>query len=82
MRAYLHGVRRVDMKDDSGRNIKGFTCFFSYPSDGVEGEEVDRKFISDELASSCAWSPAVGKMIELDFTPKAKVCGIRTVNEK
>lgn len=82
MRAYLHGVRRVDMRDDSGRSVQGFTCFFSYPSEGVQGEEVDRKFISDDLATKCSWSPSVGKMIELDFTPKGKVCGIRTVNEK
>lgn len=83
MRAYLHGVRRVDMTDrETGRKISGFTCHYSYPEDGVQGVAVDHRFVSDELAASCAWSPAVDKMIQLDFTPKGKVCGVRTINDK
>lgn len=83
MRAMLHGVRRVDMTDEkSGRPIKGFSCFISYPSDGVQGEETTKQFVSDDLATSCAWSPAVGSMLSLDYTPKGKLCRISTVRDK
>lgn len=83
MQAMLHGVRRVDMSDSqTGRQVRGFTCFISYPSEGVQGEEVDRKFISDDIATSSAWSPEVGKPVMIDFTPKGKVSSISTVREK
>lgn len=83
MRAFLHGVRRVDMMDQqTGRPVRGFTCFISYPSEGVQGEETERKYISDEIAASSAWSPEVGKPVMIDFTPKGKVSAISTVREK
>lgn len=83
MRAFLHGVRRVDMTDQqTGRQIRGFTCFISYPSEGIQGEEVDRKFVSDEIATSSGWSPEVGKLVMIDFTPKGKVSAISAVHEK
>lgn len=83
MRAFLHGVRRVDMTDQqTGRQVRGFTCFISYPSEGIQGEETDRKFISDEIAASSAWSPEVGKPVMIDFTPKGRVSSIQTVREK
>lgn len=83
MRAFLHGVRRVDMTDQqTGRPVRGFTCFLSYPSEGVQGEETERKFISDEIAASSAWSPEVGRPVMIDFTPKGKVSAISTVREK
>ena len=83
MQAMLHGVRRVDMTDQqTGRPVRGFTCFISYPSEGVQGEETERKFISDDLAASCAWSPEVGKLLNLDFTPRGKVSSVSTVREK
>lgn len=83
MRAFLHGVRRIDMTDqDTGRPVRGFTCFFSYPSPGVDGEETDRKFISDDLATSSAWSPAVGSYVDLDCNLKGKIAAISTVREK
>lgn len=83
MQAMLHGVRRVDSVDrDSGRPIKGFYCFISYPSEGVIGVEVAKQFVSDELAASSAWSPEVGKMISIDYTPRGRVSSISTVREK
>lgn len=83
MRAFLHGVRRIDMTDQqTGRQVRGFTCFISYPSEGVQGEEVDRKFISDDIVTSSAWSPEVGRPVMIDFTPKGKVSTISTVREK
>ena len=83
MRVMLHGVRRIDMVDaKDGRSINGFSCFISYPSEGVQGYETAKQFISDDMASSCAWSPDVGKMLDIDFTPKGKVCRISTVHEK
>lgn len=83
MQAMLHGVRRVDMvtKEDN-RRIAGFTCFVSYPSEGVTGLETDRKFVSDDLAAACAWHPEVGKMVNLDFTPRGRLSSISTVREK
>lgn len=83
MQAMLHGVRRVDMTDQqTRREVHGFSLFISYPSEGVQGLETAKQFVSDDLAASCAWSPEVGKMVALDFTPKGKVCGISTVREK
>lgn len=83
MQAMLHGVRRVDMTDQqTGRQIKGYSCFISFTSEGVVGVETAKQFVSDDLAASCAWSPDVGKLLNLDFTPKGKVSAISTVREK
>lgn len=83
MQAMLHGVRRVDMTDQqTGRQIKGFSCFISFTSEGVTGVETAKQFISDDLAASCAWSPEVGKLVMIDFTPKGKVSAISAVHEK
>lgn len=83
MQAMLHGVRRIDMTDRAtGRPICGFSLFISYPSEGVQGLETAKQFISDDLASSCSWRPEVGKMVALDFTPKGRVCSVATVHEK
>ena len=82
MQAFLHGVRRVDMNSEDGRPISGFSCFISYPAAGVEGEEVSKVFVSDGLARQCGWSPAVGKLVNVEFTPKGKLNHIQTVHEK
>lgn len=83
MQAMLLGVRRVDMTDQkSGRPIKGFSCFIAFPSEGVEGEETSKVFVSDDFASLCAWSPEVGMPVNLDFTPKGKICRIETIRSK
>lgn len=83
MRAFLHGVRRIDMTDQqTGRPVRGFTCFLSYPSEGIQGEETDRKYISDDICAASHWSPEVGKPVLIDFTPKGKVSSIQTVREK
>lgn len=83
MQAMLHGVRRVDMTDQqTGRQIKGYSCFISYASEGVIGCETAKQFISDDLAASCAWSPEVGKLLNLDFTPRGKIFSVVTVREK
>lgn len=81
MRVFLHGVRRIEMVDD-GRPVRGFSIFFSFPSPGVDGEEVDRRFISDEVATSNAWSPRVGAPVMVEFTPKGKIASIANINEK
>lgn len=83
MQAMLHGVRRVDMTDQqTGRQIKGYSCFISFTSEGVLGVETAKQFVSDDLAASCAWSPEVGKLVMIDFTPKGKVSAISSVCEK
>ena len=83
MQAMLHGVRRVDMSDpQTGRQINGYSCFISFTSEGVTGCETAKQFISDDLAASCSWSPEVGKLLNLDFTPRGKVSSISTVREK
>lgn len=83
MQAMLHGVRRVDMTDQqTGRPIKGFSCFISFTSEGVTGVETAKQFISDDLAVACAWSPEVGKLLNLDFTPRGKVSSVATIREK
>lgn len=80
MEAMLFGVRRIDMTDDSGRKIRGYSCFVGYPSPGVDGMETQKVFVSDELAGDCAWSPSVGKGVNVDFSPKGKL--IRITNAK
>lgn len=82
MKAMLRGVRRVDMTDDSGRSINGFSCFISYPADGVEGEECTKIFISDYIASGCHWSPLPGSMVSIDFTPKGRPNYVSNLDEE
>lgn len=83
MQAMLHGFRRVDMVDDrTGQPINGYSCFVSYTSDGVEGVETAKQWVSAQLAAECKWHPEVGKLIQLDYTPKGKVSSISTVQEK
>ena len=82
MRAMLHGYRRVDMEDEkTGRRISGFSCFVGYPVDGVEGQEVTKVFISDNVCQASAFSPRLGE-VELDTTPKGKLTGARMISAK
>lgn len=81
MRAMLHGYRRVDMKNEDGQPIKGFSCFVGYPVDGVEGQEVTKVFISDNICQASAFSPRLGE-VELDTTPKGKLTGARMISAK
>lgn len=82
MQGYLYGVRRVDMAGENGGQIKGFSCFIGYPAEGVQGDEVSKVFVSDSMATKCAWSPEVGKLVNVDFTPKGRLSFISTVKEK
>lgn len=79
MQAYLYGVRRVDMEDN---NVHGFSCFIGYPVDGVDGDEVSKVFVSDSMAQKFAFSPRVGSLVDVDFTPKGRLSSISTVKEK
>lgn len=82
MRAMLHGYRRVDMEDEkTGRRISGFSCFVGYPVDGVEGQEVTKVFISDNICQASGFSPRLGD-VELDTTPKGKLTGARMISAK
>lgn len=83
MKAMLHGVRRIDMVGrDDGVPVKGFSLFISYPSEGVQGCETSKLFVSDAMVASSSWSPEVGKLVMIDFTPKGKISAISTVHEK
>ena len=82
MQAMLYGVRRVDMQDDRGNVVRGFSCFIGYSAPGVIGFETQKVFVNDDLAAECAWSPSAGKLVNVDFTPKGKVCGISNVDEQ
>lgn len=81
MRAMLHGFRRVDMENENGQPIRGFSMFVGYPVDGVEGQEVTKIFISDNVCHSCGFSPRLGE-VELDTTPKGKLTAARMINAK
>lgn len=81
MRAMLHGFRRVDMESDNGQPIKGFSCFVGYPVDGVEGQEVTKVFISDNICRASGFSPRLGE-VELDTTPKGKLTSVRMISAK
>ena len=82
MQAYVYGFRRVDMADQQGGQIKGFSIFLGYTSPGVEGSEVSKVFVSDKLASDCGFSPMAGKMVNVDFTPKGRLASIAFVRDK
>lgn len=83
MQAMLHGYRRIDMTDrDTGRQIKGLSCYISYPEDGVEGRMVSKQFVSDALISDCRWSPEIGKPVNFEINFRGKVSGVSTVHEK
>lgn len=81
MRAMLHGFRRVDMENENGQPIKGFSCFVGYPVDGVEGQEVTKVFISDNICRASGFSPRLGE-VELDTTPKGKLTAVRMISAK
>lgn len=83
MQVQLIGARRVDIVDNKdGKEVHGFTCFISYPSEGVDGLMADRKFIADDFAAKFSWRPEVGKLVNMDFTPQGKLGGLSTVREK
>lgn len=82
MQAHLYGVRRVDMTDDQGRKVQGYSCFIGYPAAGVEGYEVSKVFISDAMANQSSWYPRVSSLVNVEFTPKGRLSSISTVKEK
>ena len=82
MQAYVYGFRRVDMEDQNGGQIKGFSTFLGYVSPGVEGYEVSKVFVSDKLARDCGWSPMAGKVVNVEFTPKGRLASITPVRDK
>lgn len=77
MKCTLYGFRRVDMTDERGRQIKGNSIFVGYPSNGVEGHETTKLFVSDDMAYLTNWVPAVGAELELDFTPRGRLSAVR-----
>lgn len=79
MKATFLGCRRVDMTDSSTqRRISGYSCFLAYPSQGVQGEEASKQFLSDEFCASSQVNPPslVGKKVSVDFTPRGKISSI------
>lgn len=83
MHAMLHGFRHIDMTDrETGRLIVGYTCFISFPSEGVQGLETAKQFISDGLAAANGWKPVLGELLNIEFTPKGRVSSVSTVQEK
>lgn len=81
MRVMIHGYRRVDMEDEKGRPINGFSCFCGYPLDGVEGQQVDKIFVSDTICRASGFSPRLGEA-EMDTTPKGRLIGARMISAK
>lgn len=82
MRVMVHGVRRVDMTDDRGRNVRGYSLYCGYPADGVQGQEVTKLFVSDELANTCKFYPTAGVEAVIEFTPRGKISTIMVPNAK
>lgn len=79
MTAMLHGYRRVDMTDDRNRSVRGFSCFFGYPSNGVVGQEVTKVFLSDDLVGP-DFDPLVDVEYDLQFTPRGKISAVRMID--
>lgn len=76
MRATLYGYRRVDMTDDAGRSINGYSCYIGFISHGVDGEETAKVFVGDPLARDCKFVPKAKGKIVVEFNQKGKICGI------
>lgn len=82
MQGYLYGSRRVDMTDDKGKQVQGFSCFIGCPAAGVEGDEVSKVFVSDSVAQQGAWHPMAGSLVNVDFAPKGRLSSVSAVKEK
>lgn len=83
-RCKLIGVQYLDFESNDGKLIKGLKLHLSYPSDGIYGEKVDTKFISDKACSKIGSSvdnliDLVGDEIELLLNPDGKLVGISAV---
>lgn len=79
MKVMLHGFRRVDMINDRNEHVCGYSLFISYPSEGVQGLETKKQWVSDALAGASGWYPTVGKEVMIEFTPKGKVSSLSDV---
>lgn len=58
------GIRHVDFTDDRGRNVKGYSLYYTMQSDGVEGEMTGKMFLSDEKVAIIRLPP-VGSTVEV-----------------
>ncbi|MCI8400095.1 MAG: hypothetical protein HFF90_11985 [Oscillibacter sp.] len=79
MKAMLYGFRRMDFVNDDGDRVCGYSCYIGYASDGVIGQETAKQWVSSQMAKSCQWEPKVGAQLEIDFTPRGRVCAVANV---
>lgn len=60
------GKRYVNFKDDSGKQVSGWSLYYTMKADHVEGVIAGKLFISDERAGTLIL-PDVGKTYEVSY---------------
>lgn len=60
------GMRYVDFKDDSGKQVSGYSLYYTMKADRVEGVIAGKLFISDDRAAGMVM-PEVGQTYEVFY---------------
>ena len=75
MECSVVGTRRVDMKDQEGRETHGWSVFVTREEDGVNGMMADRLFVRDELLRRDTGGvvPNPGDTMEFEYNNRGKL---------
>ena len=77
MRVCVRGIRELDFKTADGE-VKGTQVFYSYPSEGIIGEKVDKLFLRKGFPLPAELAP--GKYLDIFCDTKGHVEHIQPVN--
>lgn len=76
MRVTVFGLRAVNFTATDGRAIAGTTMYIGYETDGVEGLQTEKIFVSAEKMPKKAIAP--GQDVEVVFNMRGKVEAVVT----
>lgn len=76
------GKTDVNFVDKSGKTVRGTRIYGIYPfPDGAgEGSDVFTEYISAQRMQAAGFQIAVGSKIDLDYSQKGKLIGLRPVD--
>lgn len=60
------GIRHVDFTDDKGKQVAGYSLYYTMQADGVDGVMSGKMFVSDDKARTLT-IPAVGSTVEVSY---------------
>jgi len=77
----IRGVRRLDFPTDDGKQVKGYTVYYSDAMIGNDcvGEETEKKFVRQDVWEKLDFTPAPGDHVVISYDKKGKVQGIMQV---